>query len=42
MREKTKNFDLVEVKSIKNYSSVILTSKEFRKGRKRWKKRYGS
>jgi hypothetical protein len=42
MRDKNKNLLLVEVKSTKNYASVILTPKEFKKGRKRWLKRYGS
>jgi hypothetical protein len=33
---------LVEVKSIKKFGSVLLTQKEYRKGRKRWLQKHGS
>jgi hypothetical protein len=42
MREKSKDAVLVEIKATKKYASVLLTPKEFRKGRKRWIKKYGS
>jgi hypothetical protein len=42
MRDKNKDALLVEIKSIKKYASVLLTPKEFRKGRKRWIQKYGS
>jgi hypothetical protein len=38
-----KDFELmVEVESVKKYASVILTPKEFRKGRKRWMQKHNT
>lgn len=33
---------LVEVVSTKKFGSVLLTQKEYRKGRKRWLEKHGS
>lgn len=33
---------LIEVVSIKKFGSVLLTQKEYRKGRKRWLEKHGS
>jgi hypothetical protein len=36
MGRKNKHDDLIEINATKKYASVLLTPKEFRKGRKRW------
>jgi hypothetical protein len=36
MGRKNKHEDLIEIQATKKYASVLLTPKEFRKGRKRW------
>lgn len=36
MGKKNKYEDLIEINATKKYASVLLTPKEFRKGRKRW------
>jgi hypothetical protein len=36
MGRKNKLEDMIEVQATKKYASVLLTPKEFRKGRKRW------
>jgi hypothetical protein len=40
MGRKDKLDDLIEVNATKKYASVILTPKEFRKGRKRWMEKH--
>ena len=42
MKAREKDEKLIEVPSIKKYSSVLLTPKEYRKGRKRWQKKYNT
>lgn len=36
MGRNNKYDDLIEIKSTKRYASVLLTPREFRRGRKRW------
>jgi hypothetical protein len=40
MAKKNKLDDLIEVTATKKYASVLLTPKEFRKGRKRWMEKH--
>ncbi len=42
MPKKTKDDNFIEIESIKKYASVLLTPKEFRKGRKRWQKKHNT
>lgn len=42
MKTREKDEKFIEVPSIKKYSSVLLTPKEYRKGRKRWQKKYNT
>lgn len=42
MGRKNKLQDMIEIAATKKYASVLLTPKEFRKGRKRWMEKYPS
>ncbi len=42
MKISEKDDKFIEVVSTKKYSSLILTPKEYRKGRKRWQKKYNT
>jgi hypothetical protein len=40
MGKKNKHDDMIEINATKKYASVLLTPKEFRKGRKRWMEKH--
>jgi hypothetical protein len=42
MGRRKENDDMIEIPSTKKYASVLLTRKEFLKGRKRWMEKHSA